>query len=390
MTSSYGFVLLLLFGELGLVLEGKNQFRRWGCLIMATKQGKQDASRYFQKPKIRQEAHDACIEYAMILSLVGAMTVSQRREFYYNISSIEKLTTKQLKSFTSQILHNVSESREKYGIKATRKELLFLWKSAEALKDTVMLIPKYSMRELLSIPIPDAFENLPEHARISVDVGLYREVPFSGVEIFVPEAILFENMCALYNTTLEHKNRWNKEDPKSKKLRKMAEALGRATLVTAFNFVEAYLNGIAVDYYIKNHDKLDPQTIQRLTEWDSVKKQYRYISFRDKLIGYPRIASGAKYPPLDENSCPEMAYLLEHSKSMRDAIVHPAASPDITHYDPAKETKLFKFSFDEVALVIDNAIALVRKIETTIFGNCNRLFWISDRNQEGFSDDVFN
>lgn len=50
----------------------------------------------------------------------------------------------------------------------------------------------------------------------------------------------------------------------------------------------------------------------------------------------------------------------------------------------------YLIEYDEVEQVVDNAIRLVRKIETKVYGNTDRLLWLKGRGDDGqFPDDSF-
>ena len=75
-------------------------------------------------------------------------------------------------------------------------------------------------------------------------------------------------------------------------------------------------------------------------------------------------------------------------KVLRDAIAHPSPGPNLLKMDPGKERELFNTDFNEVEPIVDNSIALVRKIEKLIRGNDLRLDWLHDRGGDGFFPDV--
>ena len=207
--------------------------------------------------------------------------------------------------------------------------------------------------------------------------------PVSTVDWRSTEATLFEDMCALYNLAREASEKL-KTAIDSVLAQKKLNALLRATASAAFYFVEAYLNGLAYDHFIASKNKLDEATTKKLTEWDSSLKKPAYLSLRDKLLQYPRIILGVQHPPLQENNCSELDFISGKAKLLRDSTVHASPNPDRITLEPVKELALFNVSFDEVEKVVDNAILLVREIESTIRGNENSLYWIRERGGSGF------
>jgi hypothetical protein len=154
--------------------------------------------------------------------------------------------------------------------------------------------------------------------------------------------------------------------------------------------LEAYINGVAIDFHAKKQHRLDDETRIILTEWDHQKNRERFVNFRDKFLKYPRIAAGLAHPPLQESNCPELAFLTGPGRRLRDAIVHPSARPDPNMGDANKVRAFLDPTLLDVEKVADAAIGLVRKTERAIKGNDLALTWLYDRDSHGvFPDEVF-
>ena len=206
------------------------------------------------------------------------------------------------------------------------------------------------------------------------------------------ETTLFEDTCALFNQArlwdLQRRELSDVDPPKAKV--KTSVALNHATIVSAVNFVEAYLNGLAADHFSENESSLDQNTRDILADWDSSQKRPRYLSLRDKALQYPRMILGLEHPPLQENNCPEFAFITRTARSIRDAIVHPSAVPDKGPFHPREEL-LFNIEFDDVEGVVDSAVALVRRLHGVIYPDGPVLIdWLQDRAEDGlFDESVF-
>lgn len=196
-----------------------------------------------------------------------------------------------------------------------------------------------------------------------------------------------------------------------KVLIKEESALRRGSALASFYFVEAYLNSIAFDHPVGHYDKLSPNDRDRITEWDHAKNKERLVSFRDKLLSYPRIVLGLAAPPLQENNCPEVKFLLEEAKGFRDAIVHANPRPAPFTQEPVKQVQFWRIgsatsielmkggrSYGNPALgpvelwtsIVDNSIEVVEKIELLIHSNRERLWWMKRRGDDGsFPESVF-
>ena len=105
---------------------------------------------------------------------------------------------------------------------------------------------------------------IPPHARISVDyLGIGIEYP-GGFEVRLLDASLFEDMCALFNNCRRADLDCPRELPPGDIKRKIAAkyhaALKRATISSAFYFVEGYINCLASDFM---HDHSDVLTTRK-------------------------------------------------------------------------------------------------------------------------------
>lgn len=340
--------------------------------------------------KDREMAKNLFREYEAIYTLINAMTVDNRKIISISYDAIDKMDKELLLKNIEKIKAEIDELRIKYGIKADRSGLIKILEAARDTKKGMLLIPKYNIRKLFSNyeKVLIDFDTYPEHTRIGIDIGLYRKIQ-GKVELFLLETVLFENMCALFNLYKEQHMKLNRQED-SKRLIKTVDSLGRATVTMAFFFVEAYLNGLSADYYLKNENKLDKKDAMLLAEWDFTRKKPRYLSLKDKVLQYPRIILSTQHPPLQENNCQELSFIISRAKDIRDAIVHASSLPNLETYVPGKEEAVFNINYTEVEQVVDNAIILIRKIETTISGNDKRLFWIVGRSADGFfSEETF-
>ncbi|HSN05175.1 MAG TPA: hypothetical protein VLS44_09345, partial [Nitrospira sp.] len=54
---------------------------------------------------------------------------------------------------------------------------------------------------------------------------------------------------------------------------------------------------------------------------------------------------------------------------LRDAIAHPSPGPNLIKKEPGKEKEFSNTDFYEIESIVDNSIALVRKIERLIRNN---------------------
>jgi len=224
---------------------------------------------------------------------------------------------------------------------------------------------------------------LAEHAIVIIDPRgkIYDAAPGQGFAHRLLEQSLYEDMCVLFNSA----KRLADSDADSPLKNAQEQAFCRSALTAAFNFVEAYLNGIAVDYLSAHHQTVSEGHRMELSEWDHVKQRSRFLSLKDKLVRYPRIVLGAKHPPLTEDNCQELKFIVQQAKLTRDAIVHPSPAPDPRTLDLAKYTAVDLANICETQLVVDNAVSLVRRLDMTIHGSDRRVsVWLHERDKDGY------
>ncbi len=284
----------------------------------------------------------------------------------------------------------VARLRREYGITATGRHLIEIAQLLEASPERTAYIPKPSLREMVknygrALPV---FDGMPEHVRIALTARPFASPP-QAYEWRAVESTLYEDMCALFNLAHDvHVQKLAHGRPKS--VIKRSYALNRATVTASFYFVESYLNGVAFDQLVTESESLSDKQKDLLAEFDFDNGRIKFVTFRDKAVKYTQIASKQPFPPIDENNCPELKFLVETAKELRDAIVHASPLPDWQMRDYRKEDRLYAVEFEVVEEVVDNAIRLVRRIENTIRGHGRLLYWVSDRGPDGlFPEHVF-
>lgn len=339
---------------------------------------------------IRQKAKDIFREYEIIYTLINGMTAYFKDEFEDTKKAIDTFDKRDLREFIERIKSAISDLRKLYGIKVDNSILVDFWDKVESLNwpaGKILYIHKYAIKDWFkkySVTFP-AFDNFPEHAQIGIDPGILRRKRGEGVNVFILEAVLFQDMCGLFNVAKTQYNSINIKKDSGIKWKTFCSIL-HATIIAGYNFLESYLNGLAIDFYIMNKDKLDEKTIRLLTDWDFESNRPRYISLRDKMLQYPRIILGLEHPPLQESNCAEMKFLIE-SKYRRDSIIHPSPNPD---FGNQRTNDFLNPNFEEVVNIIDNIILFVFKLKELIRGNHNSIDWFSQRTDDGlFPESVF-
>lgn len=333
--------------------------------------------------KDRNKAKSLFKEYEAFIVLINQMTIERRVHYDKMQEEIDLFDKKELREFTDKIKSEISRMRNLYGVKVPNSFMVDILEDikSEVLKNEkkICYVAKFKLKEIFKNyhkAMLD-FNELPEHSKIGIDIGLIRKKP--EVESFILEAAIFEDMCAIFNLLKQKLTEYDINKMRKVDIKTIV-ALMRTVVLTSFNFIEAYLNGIASDFFFANFNELDDDTRIILTEWDHIKSKPRYLSLRDKALKYIRIACKMSYPPLQENNCEELAFIIERVKDIRDSIVHPSS----IHALGNKEVEILRLTMDEVEGIIDTSIKLVQKIEQLVYGNNNRKRWIFERAEDGF------
>jgi len=223
---------------------------------------------------------------------------------------------------------------------------------------------------------------LAPHAMIWLDFDAHNVV--GQFDYVLPEAALYEDMAVAYNNAV----RTEQATPQPTNDREAAKThtfFMRQSVLCAFYFVEAYLNGVAFDYCYRN-PTLPSSVTDVLLEWNSKRNAEQWVNFRAKLLQYPKLILGVQHPPLTETNCDALRLLLE-AREVRDALVHQ--SPKLTATGPRpvdvrvpKVAALMHLRMPDATAVVDTAIALVRRLNDVLGKNGLRLDWLYDRSAE--------
>jgi hypothetical protein len=339
--------------------------------------------------KLRAKALNLYLEYESLIVFLNMMTVQLRKDFENSRKNIKSASKRELRGFINNITREIDNLRHEFGIKEENREFVDLLKRARAAGNKAYLVPKYSIAAACKHyeRVFPRYSDIPDHANIEIDVGNFRSEP-GTIEVHLLEAVLYENMSALFN--LSRKSHLEITAKTSKKMIKTDSALCRATVLACFVFLESYLNGIAFDFYIRNKSNMSDEQKSILTEWDYKKGRAKYVSLREKLLHYPQILCGVRHPPFQEDNCTDLAFIVRRAKMLRDSIVHAAPAEPIENYKPDKQSPVFTIEYAEVEDVADAVIRLVKLIENRVHGGLNQIDWLHERNTRGyFPDGVF-
>jgi hypothetical protein len=329
-------------------------------------------------------------KYRAILILTNTLDRKDREQSDHDLSIFTKLPSTIIRGTYSNLKTELKRLTDKYGVIGSLDVLEGILKAERIKKigpNAYLCISKYRLSQLFT-KYHKAFPHfikLPPHARVGIDVQSLRD-NIAKVETFQLEVSLFEDMAALWNEAFKAYSKYD-QSTKTKVLFKHAGASMRATAKAAFNLIEGYLNGLACDILLLK--SVSPDEYALLEEWDSAQKRLKFLTLRDKILQYPKIAIGASHPPLQESSCPEIDRIIRLERDLRQALIHPR--PQVNSTDPTsfREATYFELKLPTVAALVDDVIELIFKISEIVgdeYGDVRD--WLSRRQKNKLFDDA--
>jgi len=240
--------------------------------------------------------------------------------------------------------------------------------------------------ELLGQPREGVLRGAPLHATVCLSY-------LWGLQTEYPEMHLSRDLAYSFNRATEAEIELEKyaEMPKSIAKTKKPEIAQlersgvfhrRMCVLSCFNLVEAYVNGLAWDCD-QTHQDLSKKSRRLLREED------RFVSIIDKLIKYPRIVARQKHGPLHQTQDPLKAFI-EIIKPYRDSIVHASpfsAQERFGGYE--KLSKIYELDMKTVIQTVDVTLDMISVIHQFVGGDGLLPSWMPSRKDEGTFEEVY-
>jgi len=224
----------------------------------------------------------------------------------------------------------------------------------------------------------------PLHATVRISPwGLQTEFPehhlIRDLAVSLNEAIdIEEHRLTPYRTKSWRERKELGTRPEIADLIRRRNANLRACVLSCFNLIEAYINGLAWDY-VQMHD------ISGLTEKNRnvLTESKGFVNIIDKLIKVPALTTGRETGPLHQTRDPLKSFI-EIVKPHRDAVVHasPFTAPQkFGGYD--KLSKLYDLNLHTVREAVEITIALTKAIHQFVDGTTALPLWSLPRAADG-------
>lgn len=213
-----------------------------------------------------------------------------------------------------------------------------------------------------------------------------------GLQTDFPEHHLMRDLAVSFNDVIEIEEHrltsyrtktWREKKVQKTKaeiadLIRRSETNQRTCVLSCFNLIEAYINGLAWDY-VQTHDisELSKKNQNLLAESE------RPVNIIDKLVKRPRLIAEQDPGPLHQTRDPLKSFI-EVIKPYRDAIVHasPFAAPEkFGNYD--KLSKIYDLNLSTVRRAVDITIAVIGEIHRFVGGDGDLPVWVLSRAEDG-------
>ena len=195
--------------------------------------------------KERAKYKKLCVELEVLQVAAQVATIECNRAAKQAISEMEMLKKTEIRRRNHVLESKISEIRQRFGAKVPNSVFVQLSGRARAFPGKDFLMPKFFIKEYFEDygKVFPGFEFLREHTSIAFHDGTGRG-SLGDIEVYILEAKLYEDMCALFNLAKEIFVRVGAhKQGKSKTILKKLEACCRVTATSAFYFVESYLMG---------------------------------------------------------------------------------------------------------------------------------------------------
>lgn len=277
----------------------------------------------------------------------------------------ERVEEKDFAKFIQDLEGARREFAEQVGCKLSDEEIDKAVRWLTTSGDGYISLPKWHIEKGFSKfdSIFPRWPHVPLHAYVQFDSNINNVSPYRifllEERIFRDVNMLWKNICSLVDDGQDLRTREPKaQQDLSSYLRLISGAI--------FDFLEAYLNGLAFECFRKFHDKLSLSEHDLLCERDSQTKKTRFLSFERKMKEYPKLYGKYLGKNTTFDSDADAIFLCENGKLLRDAITHPSAFINWDSSEPTKVQLVGGITHEQVSKVLKSALNFVSKSEAAL------------------------
>jgi hypothetical protein len=333
--------------------------------------------------ELRPELLKQCDILQALLAFNYKLTQKTKDEIQHARELIPRASAKELRSLRDQLRENIKNCVKAFRLidKLDRFAATFIVASRKS-----HAIPNVSKAVIDRTYFGNfcsghpQWKKYPPHLRLQVHYDWVVDPNNLVFHYWLPEAVLYEDMALAYNMAVDTvRDRNEARGPGGNVKVKRHHLHVRTAILSAYYFVEAYLNGIAFDFHYHHADELEEKHSDLLMEWDSTRKKTRFVSFEKKITEYPKIILGLQHPKITETTSPNLKVLSSDAKELRDAIVHQSPKgQDLTDM-PSKVKSLSEADLAKTTEVVDAAVRLVKELNASLGPHGMFLDWLHER-----------
>jgi hypothetical protein len=330
-------------------------------------------------------AHDRAVEVANLL--MGKLNRKMRRIFPEDYRSLPRRNLRSGKASLGDGRADELEGFCKRNFGTSKVEHLARLYERIYQHGSQLRLPMKEFAELIGVPQGDVFRGAPRHATACISPwGLQTEYP--EMHLVRDMAVAFNSAVTLDAEIKEHEGTsWAKAKQEETRidladLQTRAAFNRRMCVLSCFNLIEAYINGIAWDFTeSQDISGLSKNKQDVLTSWQA--------SILDKVVKIPQIVTGGSPGPLSQDKDPLKTFT-EIIKPFRDSIVHasPFSAPTrFGGYD--KLSKVYELKLETVRTTVDLTVEIIARIHQFVGGDSgkdNLPQWMPERRVDGSFD----
>jgi hypothetical protein len=323
--------------------------------------------------------HDRAVEVAYLL--LGKLNGPMRRIFPDDYLSLPRRNLRSGKiSLRDGRAKELEEFCERNFATTDMRRLAGLYERLYE-NDSQLRLPLKEFASLIGQPQGGILRGAPRHSTIAISPwGLQTEYP--ELHLVRDMAVAFSSAFTLDAEIKEYQGTsWAeaKQDEARKHiadLRTRAAFHRRMCVLSCFNLIEAYINGIAWDF-TESHD------ISILSKNKQDVLTSGQASILDKVVKVPEIVMDKSPGPLTQDKDPLKTFK-EIIKPFRDSIVHasPFSAPArFGGYD--KLSKVYELTLQTAHSTVDLTIDIIGRIHRFLSGDGNFPQWLPPRSADG-------
>lgn len=315
---------------------------------------------------------------AQIESAVGQLFLGKFNKWddFFDVITIDflSLPRKNLKSGSRDVKSRLSKETKKFFQKNFHNSSFEKIRSLchEIAKNQGFEIPLNQFEDKYFSMRAEVLKGTPRHATLVISLwGLKFQFP---EDEFVKDITQCLDLLRTVSIELDNFKNAGFEDIRNKQnqvsdLSRTKNFCTRSCILSCFNLVEAYLNGIAWEY-VENNPSLEglSKTKERLIRDTS------QASLREKIIKYPNIISGR---PIWKENHHLVRKFLETNKPFRDSLVHPSpfSVPEkFGGYDKLKI--LYRLDLKEAKETVETTFSIISNIHKHLYPDSDIPQWL--------------